>query len=136
MCSPRLEVDGGERNPAGGGRPRAGSVSPTGAALRHSPCRGKRLRRHDWTSWSRRWRRLALGGGDRDESTSTAHRPAARLHGRRRRSCGSGGAGPVELRHAAERTRYIGVRDARSPGRARPGGGGAGRGCLGQSVDS
>jgi hypothetical protein len=107
---------------------------PVGTALRCSPGRGKRLRRRGWTSRSRRWRRLALGGDDRDESTSAAHRPAAQLHGRRRRSCGSGGAGQGELRHAAERTCYIGARDARSPRHARLGGGGARGGCLGQRL--
>jgi hypothetical protein len=46
------------------------------------PGRGKRLRRRGRTLWSHRWRRLALGGDDRDESSSAAHRPAA-THGRR-----------------------------------------------------
>jgi hypothetical protein len=87
MCSPVLEVDGGERNPAGGGRPQAGSVSPAATALRRFPSRGKRLRRCGSMSRSRRWRRLALGGGDRDESTSAAHRPTtAVLQFRQRRA--------------------------------------------------
>jgi hypothetical protein len=44
--------------------------------------RGKRLTRRGRTSRSRRWRRLALGGDDRDESSAAAHRSAA-AHGRR-----------------------------------------------------
>jgi hypothetical protein len=73
--SPTAAREGAGGILAGGGAQGGRLGFNTAAAFRRSPDRGKRLRRRIWTTRSRRWRRLALGGGDRDESTSAGHRP-------------------------------------------------------------
>jgi hypothetical protein len=76
-CLPWTERDG--RRPAAGGYSGRRWVQAS-AVLRCSSGRGKQRRGRGKTSRSRRWRRLALGGGDRNESTSAALQPAA-AHG-------------------------------------------------------
>jgi hypothetical protein len=78
----------------------AGGLGPMAmVVLRCFPGRRKWLRRHGRKSRSQRWRRLAPGGDDRDESRSAAHRPAAAQR------AGKEGAGRRRLERAGARAR-------------------------------